>query len=154
MKKKGFLILSFLVLSLTGYGQEIEKQGAIDNCRRYYNEGLRVNDKGKREAIKKLRADFATHPYRYHQLGKSLTAEQCLDMIDTNGTFGDLKKKEQEYLQKNETQRPLREAQNIAADVVSTALSRLWIIGDAYRRGDLSVEMATSDKIWKTRWRN
>ena len=32
MKKKGFLILSFLVLSLTGYGQETEKQGAIDNC--------------------------------------------------------------------------------------------------------------------------
>ena len=150
MKKKGFLILSFLVLSLTGYGQEIEKQSAIDNCRRYYNEGLRVNDKEKREAIKKLRADFVTHPYRYHQLGKSLTAEQCLDMIDTNGIFGDLKKKEQEYLQKSETQKSLREAQNIAADVISTALSRLWIIGDAYRRGELSAEMAASDKIWKS----
>ena len=150
MKKKGFLILSFLVISLTGYGQEIEKQSAIDNCRRYYNEGLRVNDKEKREAIKKLRADFVTHPYRYHQLGKSLTAEQCLDMIDMNGIFGDLKKKEQEYLQKSETQRSLREAQNIAADVVSTALSRLWIIGDAYRRGELSAEMAASDKIWQS----
>ncbi len=150
MGKKGFLILSFLVFSLTGHGQEAERQSAIDNCRRYYSEGLRVNDNDKMAAIKKLRADFATRPYRYHQLEKSLTAKQCLDMIDMEGIFGDLKKKEQEYRQKNESQRPLREAQNIAADVVGTALSRLWIIGDAYRRGELSVEKAVSDKVWKS----
>ena len=91
MKKKRFLILLLLMFCLTGHGQETEKQSAIDNCRRYYNEGLRVSDKGKREAMKKLRAGFATYPYRYHQLGKSLTGEQCLDMIDANGIFRDLK---------------------------------------------------------------
>ncbi|WP_322933597.1 polysaccharide lyase family 8 super-sandwich domain-containing protein [Bacteroides sp. CG01] len=149
MKNKGFLIL-FLLLSLISYGQRAERQSAIDNCRRYYNEGLRVNNSGKREAIKKLRSDFAARPYRYHQLGKSLTAEQCLDMIDIEGVFVDLKKKEQEYLQKSEIQRHLRETQNIVADVVSIALARLWIVGDAYRRGELSVEKSTSDKVWKS----
>ena len=149
MKNKGFLIL-FLLLSLISYGQRAERQSAIDNCRRYYNEGLRVNNSGKREAIKKLRSDFAVRPYRYYQLGKSLTAEQCLDMIDIEGVFVDLKKKEQEYLQKSEIQRHLRETQNIVADVVSIALARLWIVGDAYRRGELSVEKSTSDKVWKS----
>jgi len=149
MKNKGFLIL-FLLLSLISYGQRAERQSAIDNCRRYYNEGLRVNNSGKREAIKKLRSDFAVRPYRYYQLGKSLTAEQCLDMIDIEGVFVDLKKKDQEYLQKSEIQRHLRETQNIVADVVSIALARLWIVGDAYRRGELSVEKSTSDKVWKS----
>lgn len=155
MRKKDVLIALFLVFCTMTYGQTngkqtVEKQIAIDSYHRYYNEGLAVKDNSKREAIKKLRTDFATHPYRYYQIGKLITAEQCLDMIDVEGMFADLKKKEQEYWNKSKTQRYLRKTQDIAAGIVGTALSRLWIIGDAYRTGKLPAEKATADKVWKS----
>lgn len=150
MRKKVFFILLVIVFSLTGYGQEAEKQCAVDNCLRYYKEGLKVRDSAKIEAIKKLRAEFAIRPYRYHQIKKTLTAEQCLDRMDMEGLFSDLKKKEQEYRQKSYAKRHLREVQSLVADVVSTALSRLWVIGDAYRKGELSAGKSTSDKVWKS----
>lgn len=155
MGKKNVLIVWLVMLCTMAYGQTgreqtVEKQMAIDCYHRYYNEGLAVKDDSKWEAIQKLRADFAAHPHRYYQIDRTLTGEQCLDMMDADGVFTDLKKREQEYWDKSKTQRHLRKTQDIAAGVVGAALSRLWVIGDAYRIGKLPAEKATADKVWKS----
>lgn len=147
---KKILTFLFAIFNFMAYGQENEKQSAFDSYRRYYDEGLKIKDNSKNEAIKKLREDFSMYPYRYYSIGKSLTAEQCLAMIDKEGVFSDLKKKEQEYFYINKSERHLKKTQDNIASIVCTALDRLWIISDAYRTEKMSIEKTTSDKVWKS----
>lgn len=139
----------FAAFSWSGQAQDLERKEAKENYLRYYTEGLAVQDEGKREAIARLRDEYTKHPHRYYQIGKDLTAKQCLDMINNDGLFKDLKDKEKEYYAKDETMRLQRPAQDFVASIVSTALSRLWIIADAYRLQHLPVEQTTADKVWK-----
>lgn len=64
MKLKQIITGFCITLSVYSYAQQAERQWAIDNYHRYYQEAKQVTDKEKQQAIVQLRTYFHTHPYR------------------------------------------------------------------------------------------
>lgn len=149
MKKE---LLCIMLITCTGFllhAQEAERKYAFDNYQRYYQDGQRVHDPEKEKALESLRHSLAEHPYRYHSLKTSYSAKECLEQLTDNGIFTPLQTQEDEFRKDNGFQKPYSTVQGEIGLFLTDAFNCIWKIADAYRKKELPLEKALSDKVLK-----
>lgn len=149
MKKELFCIM---LITCTGFllrAQETERKYAFDNYQRYYQDGQRIHNLEKEKALESLRHSFAEHPYRYHSLKTSFSGKECLEQLTDNGIFIPLQAQEVEFRKDNGFQKPYSTVQGEVGIFLTDAFNCIWKIADAYRKKELPLKKALSDKVLK-----
>lgn len=149
MKKK-LLILLATCFTLSLHAQEAEREYAFENYHRYYREGQAVRHAEKEQAIDRLRLKFHQQPYRLKSLDTPYSADECLEQLNGQGIFSDLAELETQYLENGDFHKPYTGTQNDKIGLfLGEAFNRIWKIADSYRKGEISAQKATADKVWK-----
>lgn len=127
-----------------------EQEFAYQNFRRYYREALAYRPAEKTGALAQLRTHFSKTPFRVDKHFKPESAEKYLSLLTEEGTFSDLDATERRFEQENRYQQGyLNTTDDEVGIFIGHALTRLYYIGDAYRKGKLSQEQATDERVWK-----
>lgn len=127
-----------------------EQEFAFANYRRYYKEAQQVQPAEKKTAIQQLRSYFFNNPFRVDKHFKAEPAEKYLALLTDEGQFADFKATEELFIKEDAYHKGY---QNTTDDKVgiflNQALTRIYYIGDAYRKGKISATQALDEKIWK-----
>jgi len=132
--------LAFILVAVTNgsISQEVERTTAISNYQRYYADGQKAIDTKKAKSIQEYRQFYSTQAYRQSELKVKLTGQECMDMLTNEGQFSDLTKQEQQIYDKKMLDVSFSSTTNDVALFLTEAYNRIWKIGEAYRKGELT----------------
>lgn len=149
MKNKILLTLILISTSLFSFSQENGRDYAFDNYHKYSNEAGKIKNAEKETAIEEYRQYYSKTPYSHHLSPVRLSAEECLNLLDNDGRFTDIRDREEEIEKNNYAQSTITKHQELVGNLIFEAYNRIWKIAEAHRAGDLSTEEAFTDKYCK-----
>mgnify|MGYP000013155536 CR=1 FL=1 len=150
MKLKQIITGFCITLSVYSYAQQAERQWAIDNYHRYYQEAKQVTDKEKQQAIVQLRTYFHSHPYRLKADNSGKKALEFLKLLKANGTFEDMNPTEERFERENTYQKGYGNTTTDEVGIfIAQAYERLFHIATAHRLDLLDKDLFSWDAFWK-----
>ncbi len=130
-------LLSFF--SMTGFAQQVETEIAYSNYHRYFSEGQKVKNEEKEKFIQQFRQNYAKNiTLRYNGPAVKLSVNQCLDSINDDGQFIDVKR---------EMNGPTK---TILADFLERSFARLRFIALAHKKAEVVLTEEQQSRFLKS----
>lgn len=128
--------------------RKAEQEFAFSNYRRYYREGKECKDAEKLKAITALRAQYSKECSRRPKGGSKISPKEMLRLLTEEGTFKDMDVFEKKYLTDGTYYKGFATTPTDKVGIlIADALNRIYFIGEAYKKGEISFDEAFSDKV-------
>ena len=142
----GLSLMTFAILP----AQEVERELALNNYKRYYSEARQCKNTEKEEAIEKLRAYFKNHPYRQRSEATLKDVRNYLNQLTEEGVFADMEATEKDFLKRDVFNQGYANTHDDKGGLfLGSAFDRIYHIAHAYQKGKIEAEKALADKVMK-----
>lgn len=153
--KKIFLYCTTLCLTLATalpvIAENSELTKSYTNYHRYFEEGQKVTDSAKEEAINALRQEYAKEGHRRNKaLGKTSLLQKNQSLMNDDGVFTDMIELESYHREQGWKQLSYSGPKKDLGLFVTEAFRRLWSIAEGYKQGKITIEDALSDKYLRS----
>ncbi len=150
MKLKIRILFLFLLPNVALIAQEKERIIAFDNYKKYFNQQDALKSKEKADAILKYRQYFAKNNYRISKSKSVNSALESLSLLNEDGRFEDMIKLEEDIKNQKLLNTNFSSTNNDVAAFFTKAYGRISEVAEAYRRKEIDLATAFSDKVLKS----
>ena len=116
------------------------------------NPELRVDaPETKEQSLVRLREEYAKKPFRRFKGKSEKTLQECLELLDDDGVFSDLRDEEAIILKEGMDQSMYSQPQDRVSELNREAFERLWEISETFRnkKAETVADAALRDKVFR-----